>query len=92
MKLDWSNAAQADLREIHHYWKCRASPIVADEIVDSIIASASRLCDFPELGYELDDMRYPRARELVHAPFRIRYRIWLEAVEVITVIHGARAG
>jgi toxin ParE1/3/4 len=90
MMLDWSVAAQADLRRLHEYWKCRVSITLADETVDSIISHAEQLLQFPEMGYELHDPRYPGARELLDLPYLIRYRIHDEEIEIIAVIHGAR--
>lgn len=90
MNLVWSLAAQSDMQRIQHWYACRSSQLQADEMIIRIADRAEQLCTFPELGAELQDRRYPGVREILRNPFRIRYRVVDNTIEIIAVIHSAR--
>ena len=89
MKVHWSNAARSDLRFVQHTVTCRSNETAANALIDRIIARTERLATFPEMGRLIPD--FPGVRELIVRPYLVRYHIVDGDVEIISVIHGARA-
>ena len=48
------------------------------------------LAEYPDLGRVVPERQDPSQRELVLKPYRIVYRRHAEAVEILTIFHGAR--
>jgi toxin ParE1/3/4 len=89
MKLVITDEATADLREIGD-WIAANNPRRALSFVDELKARCVRLIDTP-LAYPL----VPRheasgVRRQPHGAYLIFYRVRVDAVEIIHVLHGAR--
>jgi plasmid stabilization system protein ParE len=54
------------------------------------VAAPDRLLRFPELGRVVPEFGQATLRELIVRPYRLVYRLRGEAVEIVTVFHGAR--
>lgn len=50
IKIIWSDFAKTKLREIHNYYKLKASPILAEKLIQDIIDSTKQLMEYPESG------------------------------------------
>ena len=88
-QLIWSPRAAADLEAIREYI-AYDSELYAGLTVSRLIAAASRLIQFPELGRVVPEFERPDLRELIVRPYRLVYRLRGEFVEVATVFHAAR--
>ncbi|KIZ42701.1 MULTISPECIES: type II toxin-antitoxin system RelE/ParE family toxin [Rhodopseudomonas] len=95
IRLDWSNAARADLLDIY-LGIAVEQPMAADRWLDRIVAKARLLTVQPRIGARRSDIR-PSMRMLVEAPYLILYRTDpdtdegpLRAVEIIRVVSGRR--
>ena len=85
----WTPQAADDLDAIAEFI-ARDSPHFAGLFVADILQSVDRLVDFPESGRMVPEIGEKSIRELILGSYRIIYRRRSEAVEVLTVHHGAR--
>ena len=93
MKLSFSSAARADLRELRRYIsKELYNPSSAERIISEIIKSCKRLKDFPMLGvsvnekYGIDiDARY---RLLISGNYIIVYKKEDVQIIIVRIING----
>jgi plasmid stabilization system protein ParE len=61
-------------------------------IVSRLIAATDRLIPFPESGRAVPEFEDPLVREIVHAPYRIVYRlVGSDEVHVLTVHHSSQS-
>ncbi len=65
------------------------NPAAADRVYDRLEARVKMLSEFPEAGAARPDIA-TEARMLVESPYLILYRIRLEDVQIVRVLHGAR--
>ncbi len=88
MKLVWTRLALGDLDALGGYIAAD-SPSAAARIIDRILDLAETLRDNPAQGRA---GRVPGTRELVVAgtPFIAPYRVWVDRVEILAVLHAAR--
>ncbi len=86
MTLRWSETAAQDLISIYEYI-AQDKPATAAAIVESIVQAAEQLEKYPALGHR---GRSKGARELVHPPFVIVYRVVEDIINVEAVFHGSR--
>jgi len=87
--IRWSSRASADLQAIQDFI-AQDSPHHAGEVACRIIKGADSLPDSPRLGRVVPEQRDPLVRELIIGAYRLVYRIEENAIEVMTVFHGAR--
>lgn len=88
----WSNAARADLVEIVEYI-AKDSPQTALKDLDELEKETKKLSRFPNSGRiipELKKHNVYKYRELIHAPWRIFYRMEETNVFILAVIDGRR--
>jgi toxin ParE1/3/4 len=45
---------------------------------------------FPESGRVVPELERADVRELLEAPYRVIYRVWPDAIEVVAVVHARR--
>ena len=86
MKVHWTDNAIAHLVDIYEYI-ARDSSIYAKRMVDRVTRRSEQIANFPMSGrkvpqYEADDIR-----EIVEKPYRIIYRIKLDQIDVLAVVH-----
>lgn len=87
MKIRWSPLAIERVTEIGDYIATEY-PQTALRIVKEIIESVARLQQFPKSGRIVPEFDNPYIREVIHAPYRILYQEYNDAVEILTVIHS----
>jgi plasmid stabilization system protein ParE len=85
----WTEQALDDVEAVRAFI-ARDSPRYAQMTVERIVDSVERLQRFPESGRVVPERGDPRIREILAGSYRIVYRLGHEAVEVLTVFHGAR--
>lgn len=86
----WTLRARADLAGIRSFIG-QDSLHFASVVISRIIAATERLSSFPESGRIVPEVGSSDIREIVHAPYRIVYRIVGEdEIHVLAVHHGAR--
>jgi plasmid stabilization system protein ParE len=88
MKLLWSAQSVTDLDTIYTYI-ANDSPIYAQRIIDRIIERGEQLVKFPRSGRHVPEFNRPDIREIFEGRYRIIYRIKPDALEIVTVLHGA---
>ncbi|MCL5278440.1 MAG: type II toxin-antitoxin system RelE/ParE family toxin [Planctomycetes bacterium] len=88
-QVRWTPQAADDLDAIAEFIG-RDSPHFAALFVADILQTVDRLTDFPESGRMVPEIGERNIREIILGSYRIIYRLHREAVEVLTVHHGAR--
>jgi toxin ParE1/3/4 len=88
-KLEWSEPAVEDLRNLHAYI-AKDSAHYAALFVERLLEAAERLRDFPESGRHVPEIQAGNVRELIVQGYRIIYQNEGERVVVLTVVHGRR--
>jgi plasmid stabilization system protein ParE len=88
-RLVWSPRAVADLEAVCHRI-AYDSESYAGLMISRLVAASDRLLQFPELGRVVPELDQATLRELIVRPYRLVYRLRGEAVEIVTVFHGAR--
>ena len=90
-RVIWTDAAQADVKEIRRYIAAD-SPAAAADVVRRLRSEARRLARYPQLGRTVPEYGDPAIREIIVAPYRSMYRFLEDRddVQVLTVVHGAR--
>ena len=89
MKVHWTEAARAQLRDIHSF-VARSSPQYAKKLVDRLTRRSQQIGAFPQSGRVVPDVNDVNVREVLEGPYRIIYHILDDQVDVIAVVHGAR--
>ncbi len=89
MKIEWTEPAIEDLRNLHGYI-ARDSEVYASSFVERIILAAEKLSDFPRLGRVVPEADQENIRELLYQNYRIIYRVESELIEILTILHGHR--
>ena len=87
-KIIWSPVSIGDLEGIHAYIS-QSSVGYADSMIGRIVERVELLADFPNLGPPIN--RKSRLRKLSVRPYKVIYRVAPHHVEIVTVVHGARA-
>jgi toxin ParE1/3/4 len=86
----WTPRARQDLASIRDF-VARDSPCYAVIVIERLIAATERLARFPESGRPVLEVRRADFREIIHAPYRIVYRlVGPGQVHIVTVHHGTR--
>jgi toxin ParE1/3/4 len=85
----WSDSAWDDLQAIVLFI-ARDSARYAEDFGGALHDKGGSLSAFPERGRIIPEFADPALRELFHHPYRILYRVEVERVIVIAVIHGSR--
>lgn len=88
-KLTWLPAAYADLEGIWSYI-ARDSAVYASGMIKRIVDAPKSLPRFPQLGRVVPEWESPQIRELIVGNYRLIYKIEVERIIVLAVIHGAR--
>ena len=89
MRVTWTRPAVADVLQIRDY-VVADSPRYARIVAERLFASVERLMRYPLSGRVVPELNDPSLREVVDAPYRIVYRVGVEALEILTVVHAAR--
>jgi len=89
VRIIWSPDAAADLEAICEYIS-KDSEYYARVFAQGVINAVERLPIFPESGRIVPEYNQKDLRELIFQNYRIVYRIKSDAVEIVTITHGAR--
>jgi toxin ParE1/3/4 len=89
VQLQWTDAAEQDLEQIHDYYKQVAGSRIAADNILNILHAAEALRDMPNRSRP---GRVPGTRELVllNLPFLLPYRVQNNCIQVLRVFHMAR--
>jgi len=89
VRIIWSPDAAADLEDICDYI-AKDSEHYARVFAQEVINAIERLLLFPESGRIVPEYNQKDMREIIFQNYRIVYRIKSDAVEIVTITHGAR--
>jgi toxin ParE1/3/4 len=90
MNVYWTEAALADLRAVQAYI-ARHSPRYADAMIKRILDRTDSLSQHPLIGSVVSEYNADLLRELLESPYRIIYRVASNQVDIVAVVHAARA-
>jgi toxin ParE1/3/4 len=88
-RVVWTRPALADVREIRAHI-AQDSPRYGRVVAERLLAAAERLESYPLSGRVVPELGQPTLREVLMGDYRIVYRVTADAVQVVTVVHGAR--
>jgi toxin ParE1/3/4 len=90
MKLSYSRRALADLEKIAIYYSINASPAVAESVERRFRDVIDRICRAPDSAPRVSHRSQVRAATVIRYPFRIFYRVQIDAVEILHIRHTSR--
>lgn len=86
----WTHQARADLAAIHAFIS-QDSPHYSSVVTSRLVTATDRLVHFPESGRAVPEFEDSLLREVVHAPYRIVYRlVGQNQIHVLTVHHSSK--
>lgn len=86
-KVIWTDEALTSLRKIGEYLS-DISPEAAASVTEGVWKKSGVLQDYPEIGWQHEDIIGRNVRSLLYGHYRIVYElVGSEAVRVLTVIH-----
>ena len=88
-EVRWAPQAASDLEAIADFI-AHDSPHYASLFVMNVLEAAEALRPFPRSGRVVPELSAPEIREILLGDYRIVYRLRREAIEILTVHHGAR--
>jgi len=89
MKINWTDNAIQDLKEIKAYIS-KDSDFYATRFIEKLIDGISPLSQFPEMGRSVPEAQDDLIRELIYRPYRIIYKINEKHIDIITVVNSHR--
>lgn len=90
MRVVWSPLAEARAIEAVSYI-AQERPQAAAAWLEELLARAAALDRFPKRGRVVEEIGLPAYRELLHAPYRVIYRVDATRVVILTLRHSRRA-
>lgn len=90
MKVIWSPLAEARAIEAVDYI-ARERPQAAAAWLEELLERTAALARFPKRGRLVAEIGLPAYRELLHAPYRVIYRVDATGVVILTLRHSRRA-
>jgi plasmid stabilization system protein ParE len=88
-EVRWSRQAADDLEAICEYI-ARDSEEYARAFAERIVEVTKAIPLHPRSGRVVPEFGRPEIREKIVGNYRIIYRLHRDAVEIVTIIHGAR--
>jgi len=89
MKIEWTQPAVLDLEGIRDYIS-RDSEYYAARFIERLIEAVERLQELPKMGRSVPEAEQENIRELLLHSYRVIYRVEIDRILVLTVIHGSR--
>ncbi|MBA7483941.1 hypothetical protein ES707_19458 [subsurface metagenome] len=89
MKVYWTYRSVRHLVEIYEYI-AQDSPLYAKRIVDRLTRRSEQIGTYPKSGRKVPEYERDDIREVIEGRYRIIYRIKLNQVDVLAVIHSAK--
>jgi toxin ParE1/3/4 len=90
MKVTWSPLAEQRALEAVDYI-AQDRPQAAAAWLEELLERVARLDRFARRGRVVREIGLPAYREILHAPYRVSYRIDTSRVVMLTLRHGRRA-
>jgi plasmid stabilization system protein ParE len=88
-KVVWTPEPRADLRAIKSYI-AGTSPGNAQTVVRAIASAAEQIATFPYAHRVIPELQDSDRRETFVHRWRIMFRVFLDRIRIVGVIHGAR--
>ena len=85
-KIVWTDSSVIDLQFIYDYIANDAetyAPVFISEIIEKV----EGIPDFPEIGRIVPEMNRDEIREIIFNNYRIIYKIKMDRIEILTIIH-----
>ena len=90
MTLQWSDVAAADLDDIYDYI-ARDVPYYAELFVDQLVSATDRIEARPRIGRRVPEAGHrDDIRELIVQRYRVIYRVDVDGILILTIVHGSR--
>ena len=89
MKIEWTISAEKDITHIKQYIGMD-SKFYAEKLVERIFLEVEKLPEFPKIGRIVPEINSEDIREIIFGTYRIVYRILLDKIQIITVIHSSK--
>ncbi|MBN1216463.1 MAG: type II toxin-antitoxin system RelE/ParE family toxin [Candidatus Lokiarchaeota archaeon] len=89
VKIEWSPTAQHDLTDIIDYI-AQDSLEYALIFYEEVREKVQNLIQFPKIGRKIPELDDSAIRELILKSYRIIYRVHMEKIEIIRIIHGSK--
>ncbi|MGH9419092.1 MAG: type II toxin-antitoxin system RelE/ParE family toxin [Thermoanaerobaculia bacterium] len=88
-KIRWTAHASLLLDEVGQYL-FQKSPAGAATVVEALLDAAESLALFPERGRVVPELKDPDCRELLVRDYRLVYRVNVDYVLIVALVHGSR--
>ena len=89
MNVHWTDTAVAHLVAIYERI-AQDAPVYAQRMIDRHTQRSEQIATFPESGRMVPEYEAPDIREVIESPYRIIYRIKVDQIDVLAVVHGAQ--
>ena len=90
MKIEFTNRAVHDLREISGYCRKQFGDRVTAALESRIRDAVTNIADYPERAPRVEGRAGTRVVPLIRYPFKIFYRIVGDTVRILHIRHVAR--
>jgi len=88
-EVRWTPQAADDLEAICLFI-ARDSARLASTFADRVLFATERLASYPRLGRVVPELGAEDIREIIVGSYRVIYRLRQDAVQLLTLHHGAR--
>lgn len=88
--IEFAESALLDLEAVREWYADQDVPEVGLRLIREVFAKAEQLAEFPHSGRIVAEVGVETVRELVHAPFRIVYRIGDTRIWIVRVWRSER--
>ena len=89
MRVIWTEKAEKQLHQIFEYIVADSS-LYAHRTVGQIIEKVESISPHLRKGRKVPEYQQENIREVFHHPYRIIYLLKNDAIEILSIIHGAR--
>ena len=89
MRVHWTDNAIEHLVDIYEYI-AHDSSVYAKRMIDRLTKRSEQIADFPMSGRMVPEYEVDEIREMIEKSYRIIYRIKLNQIDVLAVIHCAQ--
>jgi len=89
VNVHWTDTAVAHLVAIYERI-AQDAPVYAQRMIDRLTKRSEQIATFPESGRIVPEYEAPDIREVIESPYRIIYRIKVDQIDVLAVVHGAQ--
>ncbi len=86
MRVDWSAAVRRDLLRLEAFLR-PVNPRAGVRIVRTLVDTAARLPDFPNIAPRADAYEGRDVRSLVVGDYNMHYEVTLDAINIVRIWH-----